>query len=468
MTNQKIPGKVFGAIIATGLMSFCGVIVETAMNITFPTLMTEFKVTTSTVQWMTTIYLLIVAIIVPLSANLKRSFATRKLFLTANLLFMTGVILDLVAPNFVLLLIGRVVQGLGTGIALPLMFNIILEQVPREKIGLMMGMGTLITAIAPAIGPTFGGLVVTSLNWRYIFAFLLPILICSLVLGLLTIEQKTPTHFVRLDLLSVLAISLTFVGLILGLNQIGSHAFWSWPVAGALVAGILGAVLLVFRSRQLASPIINFQVFHYLRFSGHVTAFFIMQLIALGLSFILPNYIQLVNGQTAIAAGLTVLPGAVLGAIFAPVSGKILDELGPQKPILIGASLSILAVILFSLTALQLNSVMISGFYLVFMAGIGLAFGNIMTNGLKNLPAALQSDGNAVLTTVQQFAGAVGTSLVAMIISQSQTKLGKTTTSLATAVGSQHAFQMLVLLGILELVLLILVVRPQAAANTTN
>src|SRR5699024_4294909 len=115
MNNTKIPGKVFGAIIATGLMSFCGVIVETAMNITFPTLMTEFKVTTSTVQWMTTIYLLIVAIIVPLSANLKRSFATRKLFLAANLLFITGVVLDLIAPNFAILLIGRVVQGLGTG-----------------------------------------------------------------------------------------------------------------------------------------------------------------------------------------------------------------------------------------------------------------------------------------------------------------------------------------------------------------
>lgn len=465
MNKPKIPGKVFGAIIATGLMSFCGVIVETAMNITFPTLMTEFQVTTSTVQWMTTIYLLIVAIIVPLSANLKRSFATRKLFLTANLLFITGVILDLVAPNFAILLIGRVVQGLGTGIALPLMFNIILEQVPAEKIGLMMGIGTLITAIAPAISPTFGGLVVTSLGWRYIFAFLLPILLCSLILGRLTIQQKTPIHFTWLDVPSVLAISATFIGLILGLNQIGNHSFWCWPVAGALLIGILGAIALVFRSKKLTSPIINFQVFHYLRLSGHVAAFFIMQLIALGLSFILPNYIQLVNSQTAIAAGLTVLPGAVLGAIFAPISGKILDDLGPRKPILLGAGLSVLAVVLFSLRALQLTSTMISCFYLLFMAGVGLAFGNIMTNGLKNLPTSLQSDGNAVLTTIQQFAGAVGTSLVSMIINQSQTHLGKTTTSLATAIGSQHAFQMLVILGLIELILLVLVVRPQAQQN---
>ncbi len=140
-----------------------------------------------------------VATVVPLSANLKRAFKTRNVFLTANLLFITGVVLDLITPNFSLLLIGRVIQGLGTGIALPLMFNIILEQVPPQRTGFMIGVGTLITAIAPAIGPTFGGLVVANLSWRYIFAFL-PILIFSLILGLFTIKQTT--QFKRLNLIS--------------------------------------------------------------------------------------------------------------------------------------------------------------------------------------------------------------------------------------------------------------------------
>lgn len=188
--TQRISNKVICAVIATGLMSFCGVIVETAMNVSFPTLMKEFHVNTATVQWMTTLYLLVVAIMVPLSAILKRSFKTKQLFLTANLLFIAGVILDSFVPIFPLLLLGRLVQGLGTGIALPLMFNIILEQVPLARIGMMMGIGTLITAIAPAIGPTFGGVVATNLSWRYIFILLLPILIISLILGLLTIQQK--------------------------------------------------------------------------------------------------------------------------------------------------------------------------------------------------------------------------------------------------------------------------------------
>ena len=189
-SNQQISTRVFLAIIAAGIMSFCGVVVETAMNITFPTLMKQFGVSTNTVQWMTTGYLLIVAIVVPLSATLKQNFKTKSLFLCANLMFILGVVIDSIAPTFPLLLLGRMIQGLGTGIALPLMFNIILEQVPIHKIGTMMGIGTLITSVAPAIGPTFGGSVVSSIGWRYIFICLLPLLVVSLILGIFNIQQK--------------------------------------------------------------------------------------------------------------------------------------------------------------------------------------------------------------------------------------------------------------------------------------
>lgn len=137
--TEKISSKVVAAIVATGLMSFCGVIVETAMNVTFPILMREFSITTNQVQWMTSIYLLLVAIIVPLSAILKSSYRTKTLFTVASLFFMGGIIIDALAPSFWLFLVGRAIQGIGTGIALPLMFNIIMEQVSTSRIGFMMG-----------------------------------------------------------------------------------------------------------------------------------------------------------------------------------------------------------------------------------------------------------------------------------------------------------------------------------------
>ena len=181
--TEKIPAKVIAAIGATGLMSFCGVIVETAMNVTFPILMREFSITTNQAQWMTSIYLLLVAIVVPLSAILKSSYRTKMLFTVANLLFISGIIIDALAPLFGVLLVGRAIQGIGTGIALPLMFNIIMEQVPTSRIGFMMGSGNLITGVAPAIGPTFGGIVASKLNWRWVFYSLIPLLIISFVLG---------------------------------------------------------------------------------------------------------------------------------------------------------------------------------------------------------------------------------------------------------------------------------------------
>ncbi|CAJ1180642.1 Fatty acid resistance protein FarB [Companilactobacillus paralimentarius] len=452
--QEKIPLKVLLAVIAAGLMSFCGVIVETSMNIAFPTLMKEFNITTSTVQWMTTIYLLAVAIIVPLSSFFKRNFRTKTLFIYANLFFILGVLIDSVAPIFPALLLGRVIQGLGTGIALPLMFNIILENVPESKIGLMMGLGTLITAVAPAIGPTFGGLVVSSLGWRYIFIILLPILIISFFLGIKNINQKIPLQKSKFDLPSLIALILTFTGLIFGFSNMSQM---SLIVILAFVIGIIGLVWFILRSNSLAEPLLNLGVLKNHIFSGHLFSFFLFQILSLGFAFILPNYIQLVNGNNATIAGLAVLPAGVVGAILAPLGGKILDEVGARIPILSGVTLANISLIIFTIFSLKLNNTMIIWFYIIYMLGMGMSFGNIMTDGLKYLSNNDQADGNALFNTLQQFAGATGTSIVSAIIAQSQNN-SHLSTAASTAIGTQHAFIVLVILGLINLCILFIFV----------
>lgn len=319
--NVKIPPKVIAAVVATGLLSFCGVIVETAMNVSFPKLMAEFGVTTNVVQWMTSIYLLIVAIIVPLSALLKRTFRTKPLFLTAVTFFIVGVVIDALAPAFPILLLGRLIQGIGTGISLPLMFNIIMEQVPRQRIGLMMGFGNLITGIAPAIGPTFGGIIVSSLGWRWIFYILLPFLLVSLLLGLWGIQQKSVTARQHFDVLSCLLIAVMFTGLVYGFSNLAALPLASWPVGGAILAGLVAMGLLSWRSLHIATPILDLHLFGNRRFAGHVLIFFLTQMCSLGFAFLLPNYIQLVNHNTALLAGLVVMPAGFCGALFAPIGG---------------------------------------------------------------------------------------------------------------------------------------------------
>lgn len=446
--KDKIPAKVYAAIIATGLMSFCGVIVETSMNVTFPILMREFGVTTNVVQWMTSIYLLVVAIIVPLSALFKSSYPTKTLFTVANLFFLIGLVIDAVAPAFPILLLGRAVQGIGTGIALPLMFNIIMEQVPKSKIGFMMGLGNLITGIAPAIGPTFGGIVADWLNWRWVFYILLPLIVLSFILGQWGIQQKSVIVKKHLDLVSLLMIVLMFTGLVVGFSNLGSEPFLSLQVAGALVCGLIGLGGLIWRSLHISTPILNLRLFNNHSFSGHVLGFFLTQIISLGFAFLLPNYIQLVNGNTSLIAGLVVLPAGVAGAVFAPLGGRILDHFGARRPILVGMGLCLFALVTFMVISRKMSNGIIALVYIFYMAGMGMCLGNVMTSALRSIDRSQTTQGNAILNTLQQFAGAMGTSIAAMIVASSQTHL-KGSRALATAIGTQHAFIVLTIFCII-------------------
>ena len=458
MSEEKISTKILCVIFATGILSFCGVAGETAMNITFPVLMKAFSVNTSTVQWVTTIYLLVVACVVPLSAYLKRSFKMKTIFLVANLLSILGVLIDFIAPSFSFVVLGRLVQGMGVGFALPLMFNIILEQVPSRKIGLMMGVGTLITAVAPAIGPTVGGRLTAHFGWRSIFLIQFPILLASLIAGLRSIEQKSEVKRESLDILSLVATIFLFLGLILGLHGVAEHVFFSFSVLGWLLIGILGLAILIWRSTTLENPIINLSILKNRKLTGHIIAFFSFQLGSLAMSFLLPNYVQLVNHSNTTLAALMLLPGAIIGAGFAPFSGIILDKMGARKPILIGASLIVLAQLLFSLFGLSLSNTLILAFYMIFMTGLGVAFGNVMTNGQKQLSLDQRADANAIFNTLQQFAGAVGTILASLIVAMSQAN-HEIDFARATAQGSRNGFVVLFVLAIFQLLVLVSVVK---------
>ena len=420
--TRKVSAKLYLSILATGLMAFCGVLIETAMNVTFPTLMKQFQVNTGTIQWLTTGYLLVVSIIVPISGFLKRRFTTKQLFLTATAFFILGLAICSVANDFALLLIGRLIQGCGTGIALPLMFNIILEQAPLDKIGFLMGIGTLVTAIAPALGPTYGGVLV-DLNWHLIFIFLLVVMVIALFLGLFSITQVTKPVHVHLDVIAWLLIAIFFAGAILGLNRI-ENAPGQAAIYG--VVAILGLVGYTWRSLHVKEPLINLRLLKNWSFDWHVVTFLIIQIINVGFAFVLPNYLQLVNHTSSFTAGLLLL--------------------GPGKPIVIGLALQLVGILLLLTTALTATPIILMLGYAAVMLGTGFAMGNIMTSGQAQLIQTETTDGNAIFNTMQQFAAALGTACVSLIVALAQVPK---TTAHTTAVGALHAFWFLLILAII-------------------
>lgn len=450
--QRKLDAKLICSIFAAGLMSFSGVLIETAGNVTFPVLMNDFHVNMATVQWMTTGYLLVASIIMPLSAYLKRNFSSRKLFVTAAVLFICGLLTDAVANQFIFLVLGRVIQGAGAGIAIPLMFNIILERTPLDKIGLLMGIGTMITAVAPALGPTFGGLVVNTLGWRYIFIFIIPVMIISLIMGLTSITGETgQVKHTKLDVVGFISIALTFIGLIFAFSNLSTILQKPLMFISPLVIGIVSLVVFIKHSLNTSNPLINIRVFKKTKFTQGITAYFIFQVNTLGLSFILPNYVQIVNHSTAMTAGLLLLTGGLVGAIMSPISGRLLDNYGAQKPIMTGAVFEIIGGLLYCIFASSLTSGKIILFYAITMLGIGLVMGDTMTASIGQLAESENTDGNGLFNMAQQFAGAVGTAIISAImqfVEQTSSQTSVTGKYIAAAQVGFIFILMIVLIGV--------------------
>lgn len=189
-------------------------------------------------------------------------------------------------------------------------------------------------------------------------------------------------------------------------------------------------------------------------FSGHALGFFLIQILNLGNGFLLPNFIQQVNGSNALLAGLIVLPAGLVGAVMSPVGGHLLDLLGARKPIIVGTSLMVVETAIFASLTTQMNDLVIMGVYVIYMLGMGMAIGDVMTDTLAGISINDSAQGNAILNTIQQFAGAVGTSVTAAIVAHSQRQY-PASLAVGTRIGTQHAYRLLLVLAIIIVALFI-------------
>ena len=403
------------AVVATTIMSFCGVLIETSMNVTFPTLMKQFGIDAGLIQWVTTANLLTVAISIPLSAYLIRNVSEKNLFVSSNLFFLLGVILDSIAGNFELLLAGRILQGIGTGLALPLAMHIILEHVPLEKRGFMVGVATMTTCFAPAIGPTYGGIILHHFDWNKIFLFLVPILAISFVVGIMSIPQRkieTKTGF-----------------------NFGGYFFLA-----------LGLALLMFYFSNKKKRLISLNVFSNQRFVWFMYGALVTQAIALGISFIFPNYLQIGLHQNTVTAGLFMLPGATFVFLLAPVSGRLMDELGYFKPIVFGLTLASLGLAFLAFVLPNAGVKLLLCGDVATKIGMGLAASSLVATSLSQLEREEAIDGNSVLNTLQQFSGALSTTVVSVIFGWAQK-----TMSNGSMVGSRISIVLILAITVIAL-----------------
>lgn len=473
ISDERIPGKLIGAIVAVGSLAFIGILTETVMTVLFPQLMREFNVDTATVQWITTIYLLVVAATMPLSSYLNRRFKHRTLFLAAVALAVLGSLIMIVGHAFPVILIARVIQGMGSGVATPLMINIILEQSPKSKVGRLMGVGSLVITVAPAIGPTVGGAVSSILPWRAIFVIVIPIiLLVSLPVGLKCVEQHRPTEEARLNSLQFVSIVLALCGLVMFLNQAGVAVSAAVSAVFAVVSLIVGLGALLFfgwSSKRSFSPLIRLGWLRDPMVLLHLIAYMLLPIVGIGFGYVITNVAQLSLGTSAFLSGALVLPGALIGAFFAPVGGMLYDRFGPVRPILGAFFAAICGPILLLVFSMRLTPVTLAGFYFIFGFGYSLGFSNIMTNALRNIAPQFMPDGNAVFNTCLQFGGAAGTALFSTILSVAQAGAGEEGGAAfrhATAVGGSWTFATMIGIVAIAICCLIAAFRIGAKRNS--
>lgn len=414
--NKQVTRRNLLVMLLVALTTFISVLIETSMNVTFPTLMKEMNVSLSEVQWVTTSYLLASSIIITASSFFKQNFSNRELFTAANLFFIIGGFICIYSPNFLTLIVGRILQACCAGISLPLMINIIFEVSPREKVGFYSGLSTLILMIAPATGPVFGGIIDNWFNWRIIFIIIIPISIIVLLIGFPLMQQYTRIKKTSFDYKSLLILILLLTLFNVGINKINGPHFLDRNFIVGLVVFILFSIIFVSYSLKKKDPLLNLRVFKNKAFIFSFLAFFLIQFINMGINFLIPNYPQLVYGASSLMGGLMMLPANIIASILQPFFGKFLDLKGARMPIFSGVSLLSISLVFFLLANNRLPFWFIGIFYIFFRAGCSLAFSNTQTNSVKIVSPKQQPDASSILSMGNQFAGSVGTIIMADVM----------------------------------------------------
>lgn len=419
---QEKHSKLLSAIISIGLLSFLGIVVETALNITFPQLTKYFSIPINQVQWLTTGYMLVSTSLIPLGSFFLKRFRVVTLFRVSCLSFLVGTLIASFSNSFNLVLLGRLCQGIADGIALPLMFAVILHQVPKKKVGTFMGIGSLVIALAPAVGPIYGGIIQDTLNWHFLFIILIPMIIVTWLLGELSIEQSSPIHYVPFDVRGGICLTIflsTALMFIVNLTANSSSLKFNLILLGTV---FFSGLLFLLNEKNKSHKLLELALFKNKRFLQLLSAFFLLQFSSLSMSYLIPNVLQILFDQSPGLVGFLVAPAAVIDAVLSVVAGIIYDKTTPSLPIISGCTIIGLTFLGANLFTPSIGGLVL--IYMLFMVGLSFSYSNIMTYSLSKLPAGLVNDGNSIYMTVQAYSGAVGIAISSSVVSLLQKQQG--------------------------------------------
>lgn len=443
---------------------------ETIIGVAIPQIMIALEIQESTAQWLSTAFMLTMAVVIPTTGFLMQRLSTRTVFILAMSLFSLGTAIAAIAPGFEILLAGRIVQASGTAIMMPLLMTTVMTLVPPHARGKTMGNISIVMSVAPAVGPAVGGLIVQSLEWRFIFILVLPIAIFALVLGAARVQNIGEPRKVPLDALSVVLSAFAFGGLIFGLSSLGEAVSGHELMAPWIPLTIGGFALAGFVVRQLSlqrldAAFLDLRTFTSRGFTVSIILMVIMMGALFGTIIILPIYTQDVLGLEPAFSGLLLVPGSLMMGLAGPFIGRLFDRVGP-RPLIVPGSIAV-SIALWAMTSYGETTPwgVVLALHILLSVGLAFMFTPLFTTSLGSLQPRLYSHGSATIGTVQQLAGAAGTALFIALLT-----IGKVTASAAgasdvtaLATGIHTAFMAGAIISLFAIVAAFFVPKPDLA-----
>ncbi|TMW73321.1 MDR family MFS transporter [Alteribacter natronophilus] len=459
----------YSRVLIAGLLligTFIAVLNQTLMITAIPPLMEEMNITANTGQWLTTVFMLVMGIMVPISAFLIEKYTTRQLFMSAMGIFTIGTVIAAMAPNFPVLLAGRVIQSAGAGVMIPLMQTVFLLIFSVERRGTAMGYIGLVISFAPAIGPTLSGWVVTNYEWRYLFYGIIPLSLLMLLLAFFKMRNVTELKNRTVDPVSIMLSTFGFGGLLYGFTSAGNNGWGSPQTIIFLLLGALMIFIFVKRQLGLSHPMLEFRVFRARMFTLSTIICSIGFLGLIGLETLIPLYMHNMRGFTAVEAGIVLLPGALITGFMAPITGRIFDRYGARVLAIPGLIIMTISTFAFLFIDTSTSILYLTVMYAIRMFGFSMVMMPVNTAGLNQIPKKLIPHGSAVTNTVRQVSASIGTGLlVTTMTTAERAGAGLLQVSRPDIFGAIIAFGMI---GVLTLVALILSFKVQKTYPPTD
>lgn len=450
-TTQPYNKLLIAALLLAG--SFITILNQTLMITAIPPIMEEMSITANTGQWLTTVFMLVNGIMIPVSAFLLERFTTRQLFITAMGIFSVGTVVGGLAPNFGMLLMGRVIQSAGAGVMLPLMQTVFLMIFPVNKRGTAMGYIGLVISFAPAIGPALSGWLTANYSWRLLFWSILPLSIMIIIIAYFIMKNVTELSRPKVDPVSIILSSIGFGGLLYAFTSAGNNG-WDSPITLIVLAiGVVTLAIFITRQLRMSHPMLEFRVFKDKIFTITTIIGMIMFLGLIGAETLIPLYMQNMRDFTAFESGLVLLPGAVIVAFMSPITGRIFDKFGARLLAIVGLTIVTASTVGFVFIDPTTTITYLTVMYAIRMFGLSMVMMPVTTAGLNQMPKRLIPHGAAMNNTMRQIAASVGTAILVTVMTTTAQTAQQGSTANPDIYGVKVAFIVIVALTFIGLLL---------------